>query len=1052
MKDHKCFASQLKDKSIVFIMLIIILSVALLVPAFAFADGSGTCGANLTWTLQDGNLTISGTGKMTNYNSTSRRWGGLPEKIVSITIEEGVTSIGNFAFYGCSNLTSISIPEGVITVGEQAFYNCKRLISINIPESLKSIGSDAFANCQQLSEIHISTMQSWLSIEYDSPRSRPNYGGSIIHLYQKETEITDILVPDDVTDIGDYAFYNCSSISNVTMHDNVIRVGNYAFYGCSSLLDITMSDSIESIESYAFYGCSSLANIEIPRGVSQISFWAFGNCKAITDIVIPEGVTKIVSSAFCYCSGLVSITIPDSVTSIGDAVFFNCSKLQNITIPDSVTSMGDSIFLGCSSLISVTISQNITSIGDHTFASCSSLETISIPTSVTSIGNAAFSGCRSLESMTIPQGVTILGNQLFSNCESLKNIAIPDGVTSIGEQAFSSCSNLLSITIPETMRYIGANAFSGCEKLTDIYISSILTWTTIEYVNDKSHPNNNGNDIVHLYLNGSEMTSASIPDGVTQICDHAFSRCGNIESIIIPDSVTSIGQNAFYNCIKLKNITIPDGVTAIGANAFINCKRLRNITIPNSVTRIGHNAFQMCSGLASISIPGSVTTIEEEVFYNCSSLLEVTLLDGVTSIGKNAFSTCYKLTSITLPESLTCIENRAFMHCTSLPSITIPKNVSNIKDEAFLYCYNLRAISIMAESTIYGINLLSSSPTVYCYEYSDADTWAIDNNYNVVYLDSMDPSIIQFLELPTDYRLELGETQKLAVNIFPIQENPTIEWSSSDDTVISIIDGVATALNIGTATITASIGSFVDSIEITVYIPLNSFELNEKEAWIVAKESLQLFPVNILPMGAEVELSWSYGPSDVAEIDFNGLVTTKKIGTVYISAQDRTGITSKCVVHVCYPVTEVTFENAQLDMPVESTKQLIANVKMRTQNCINHLITFTSSDENVATVDETGVVSAHHPGTTVITATAASGITAECIVNVHTANVLTLPSNTTVIEEAAFSGLTSVDIIVLPDTVIEIADDAFVGSDIVISAPEGSYAKTWAIEHGIPIK
>ena len=125
---------------------------------------------------------------------------------------------------------------------------------------------------------------------------------------------------------------------------------------------------------------------------------------------------------------------------------------------------------------------------------------------------------------------------------------------------------------------------------------------------------------------------------------------------------------------------------------------------------------------------------------------------------------------------------------------------------------------------------------------------------------------------------------------------------------------------------------------------------------------------------------------------------------------------------------------------------------MQTQNCINHLVTFTSGDENIVTVDESGVIFGHNPGRAVITATAASGITAECIVNVHTANVLTLPSNTTVIEEAAFSGLTSVDIIVLPDSVIEIADDAFVGSDIVISAPEGSYAKTWSIEHGIPTK
>ena len=346
----------------------------------------GTCGYNLiTWVLtEDGTLTISGSGNMKDYSSSSvAPWYSNRTKILSVVVEPGVESVGNYAFYACLKLASVSLPGGVKSIGQSAFQDCAKLTAVEIPEGVTSIGYRAFYGCSGL---------------------------------------TSVTIPEGVTSIGSSAFSGCRSLTSVTIPEGVTSIDYYTFEDCSSLTSVTIPESVTSIGNSAFSGCSGLTSVTILEGVTSIGNQAFYGCRSLTSVTIPEGVTSIGDSAFWGCSGMTSVTIPDSVTSIDGGAFSGCSSLTGVTIPGGVTSIGGSVFYGCSSLTSVTIPEGVTSIDYQAFYGCSSLTSVTIPEGVTSIGSSAFYGCSSLTSVTIPDSVTSIGNSAFYGCSKLKHV------------------------------------------------------------------------------------------------------------------------------------------------------------------------------------------------------------------------------------------------------------------------------------------------------------------------------------------------------------------------------------------------------------------------------------------------------------------------------------------------------------------------------------------------------------------------------------------------------------------------------------------------------
>ena len=385
--------------------------------AYAFDLKDGGIYYNLNANTKTAEVTFKGV----QYYSYDNEYTGavvIPSEVTYYGEKYSVTSIGEFAFYGCSNLTSVTIPNSVTSISQQAFSGCSGLTSITIPNSVTSIGERAFSSCSGLTSIIVESGNT----TYDS---RENCNAII------ETASNTLVagcktttIPNSVTSIGYSAFRDCSGLTSVTIPNSVTSISQQAFSGCSGLTSITIPNSVTSIGNSAFDGCSGLTSITIPNGVTSIGILAFNACSGLTSITIPNSVTKIGTLAFEECSGLTSIVvesgnttydsrensnaiietasntllygckntvIPNSVTSIGKFAFYRCSGLTSITIPNSVTSIGERAFWSCYSLTSVTIGSGVTSIGDGAFYACSGLKDVyCYPTEVPETSSYAF--------------------------------------------------------------------------------------------------------------------------------------------------------------------------------------------------------------------------------------------------------------------------------------------------------------------------------------------------------------------------------------------------------------------------------------------------------------------------------------------------------------------------------------------------------------------------------------------------------------------------------------------------------------------------------------
>ncbi len=446
-----------------------------------------------------------------------------------------------------------------------------------------------------------------------------------------------------------------------------------------------------------------------------------------------------------------NVVIPDTiegtpVVKIGESAFRG-GQFISVTIPNSVISIGKYAFRACTNLKSVVLPEGLTSIETGVFAYCSELSNVIIPNSVTTIGTRAFYFCESLTEITLPKNLTTIKNGAFS-CSGLKNVVIPDDVSTLDVSVFEYCVNLRNITIGGGLRSIFGGQFDTCVNLHGVWIGEDNPY----YCSDEYGIVYN-KDRTKVVLAPRGITGhCVIPDGVTEIDDHAFLGCQKLTGVTIPDSIATIGESAFQGCAELAEVTIPDGVKKIGNSAFTSCTNLTDITIgasveyfngsmldgcnslteirvtdgnryydsdeygvlfnesktelikapgalngtytvPNGVVTIADQAFFGCAELSGVIFPDGVTGIGESAFSGCTALAHVVLPDGVKVLQGNVFSDCTALTSVSLPDGLEVIGSNAFSSCVSLTSITIPDGVTTIESGAFVYCSGLKEVT-----------------------------------------------------------------------------------------------------------------------------------------------------------------------------------------------------------------------------------------------------------------------------------------------------------------------------------------------------------------------
>ena len=426
-----------------------LLCVAFLATSLLANVVTGTCGDNLQWSYDTDTkaLTITGSGDM--YWSDDRPWEQVAREITSVSLPDGLTSIGSSAFSYCSSLSSVTIPNSVESIRNYAFYECSSLTSVTIPNSVTSIGWYAFSSCSSL---------------------------------------TSVTIPNSVTSIGDYAFSSCSSLTSITIHESVTSIGNWAFSDCRSLTSLTIPNRVTSIGDCAFRNCSSLTSMVVEEG--NTIYDSRDNCNAIIETatntliagcqstIIPNSVTSIGKFAFSYCTFLTSLTIPNSVTSIGDYAFLHCPSLTSITIPESVTSIGERAFYACTFAKDKFINNSSLDAESNDYWGATIVDQ---DIDGLLIQNDTVIGYRGhKDTIVIPDGVLAIADDVFRYNSKIKSVTIPNSVTSIGERAFGGCSSLTSITIPESVTTMGNHAFHDCDSLTSIVwnpVSCTGFWT-----------------------------------------------------------------------------------------------------------------------------------------------------------------------------------------------------------------------------------------------------------------------------------------------------------------------------------------------------------------------------------------------------------------------------------------------------------------------------------------------------------------------------------------------------------------------------------------------
>ena len=569
----------------------------------------------------------------------------------------GVTTIGQYALSGCSKLTTIEFPSSLQTFDRYACYN-SGFENIVIPDNVTSVGNSAFRNCTALST-------------FKTGKNSVSFGKNV---FRSCTSLSSIIF--DGTEChfnGEDAFRDCGALTSIIITD-VSAWCKSSFY--SNPLSITKSLFLQTSDNEI----SVIKDLVIPDDITTINNNAFYMCESLESVVIPNSVTSIGSYSFGYCKNLTSVAIPNGVTSIGTGAFGNCTGLSFVAISESVTSIGNYAFQNCSNLISVTVEMTEpVAIDSYVFPNRANT-TLYVPVGCKAAYETANYWKEFKEIVEMPSQLN--DGDVFT-VKTLENIDMTFKVISVSDKTCQVGKGDGSAAI--------STSYEG-----NLNIPSVVYGYRVISISYRS-------------LRKTSITSVVIPNGIETIGTEAFEQCSKLTSIDIPNGVKTIGSEAFKTCSVLETARIPGSIQTIYSEVFKNCYKLHTVVFEDGITKVGSYMFENCSSLLSVDLPNSINSIEAGAFSQCSSLDEITLPQGTSYIGSYAFSGCAALASFNIPPSIKSIETSVFFGCTKLSSIVIPEGSTTIGGSAFSGCTDLLSIDFPSTLEFIGSQAFSNT-------------------------------------------------------------------------------------------------------------------------------------------------------------------------------------------------------------------------------------------------------------------------------------------------------------------------------------------------------
>ena len=676
---------------------------------------------------------------------------------------------------------------------------------------------------------------------------------------------------------------------------------------------------------------------------------AFKGKKLLEYVEIPNNVVKIGSYVFANTS-LTDLKLPEKLTYLGRCVLSGNTGVTEIVIPKTLATVGaewGNILAGDgpfheSNVQKATLEKGITSIPRNLFHKNTTLTQVTIPDTVTKIEEFAFAECGNLESVSLSDNVNQIGEYAFAKT-GIKEISMPDSILEIGDYVFAN-TKLTELKLPKNLTHLGRCVLSGNTGVTEIVIPKTLItvgaeWGNILAGDGPFHESNVQKATLekgitsiprNLFHKNTTLTQVTIPDTVTKIEEFAFAECGNLESVSLPDNVNQIGEYVFAKT-GIKEINIPDTVTIIRDHTFKNCTALKTINWSKSITDIQSYAFENCDALTKLAIPNTVTNIGEGAFYECGGLSDIAVPNSVKSLGSRAFENCDALAKVSISDSVTSMGEKAFYDCNALTDVKLGTGITQIPTSCFEHCDALPSVVLPYRVSKVGDNAFKNCVALTEITIPRATT-------------SISTSAFSYPAKMTVYGI-----------------SGTYAETFANQQGMKFVNKAVKATNV-----------VLDKTELTLNRGM--------------KYSLTM---TVTPATFTDEVSWKSTNVNVAAIAEDGTVTAKEAGqaTIKVTVGD---VSATCKVNVVQPVTSIYLNKTSLEMTALDTYQLQASVYPSEAN--NKEVSWESSDEKVATVDENGLVQAKEKGTAVITAKAKDGseVSRSCKVTVkNTAYVVT---------------------------------------------------------------